>query len=707
MRHFFRNWRVEWLPGLFIGLFAFAIVIPINVLDPGNIGWLGIGEDTRTYFLGWDFYRKSSWQFPISANPDYGMEIAGSIFMTDTVPLLAIPLKLFHSLLPNIFQYHGLWLLTCFALQGVFGWKLATFITQNFWQKTAITVFFLFQLPFLSRALGHLPLMGNFFILASLLICLQKREGFTYYWVAIIAGAACTNAYLLLMVLGLWFSDYVRRKMRATIQWRGIVAEIGALLLLTLFFCWQVGYFSVGSGVSAAGNPYGLYRFNLLSPIDSNGWSLLLKDIPGGAGDYEGFTYLGVGFIFLIVAAALSLLQANARADAFLRELPGNPYLVLVLLVFVTYAVTNHIGVGPYSMVIPLPEYLSKFTSIFRGAGRLVWPALYFFLVVVTFIICRNYTPGAATVVLGLAVAMQIADSSAGWAPRKSIVASAQSSAWNLGLNDPFWHEAGKHYHAVRRLPAGNVTPDWSVFGAYAASHDMRTDSIYLARVNYDQLEQLNQRNRLRVEQSDYEQDTLYIVSDQMLPSVLKKFKFDQDLIASVDGYIVVAPGWYTRSNLQVNAVTLRNYMVPASQGVSYDMTNPKASGIRSLLEGWYSEIGEGFVWSNGPVSILQFPVNQVNFNSVVLNGTPLVSIARPSLGIGVSINGEAERHFTLNGSQSALTLSLLDAEKKSVARDGILTVKLTFDHVASPKTLAINEDTRLISFAIKNVRFE
>ena len=84
---------------------------------------------------------------------------------------------------------------------------------------------------------------------------------------------------------------------------------------------------------------------DLLSPIDSNGWSLLLKDIPGGPGDGEGFTYLGLGFIFLLIAAALSFAQGSAPEKT--SKLPGNPYLIAVLLVFVIYAITNFIGVGP------------------------------------------------------------------------------------------------------------------------------------------------------------------------------------------------------------------------------------------------------------------------------------------------------------------------------------------------------------------------
>ena len=694
-----------WLAGLALGVLAFFVVIPANIVDPANIGWLGIHEDTRTYFLGWDFYRKSAWQWPISGNPNYGIEIAGSIFMADTIPLMAIPLKLFHGVLPATFQYHGIWLLACFALQGVFGWKLASHVTDSTWHKVAITALFLFQLPFLSRALGHLPLMGHFFILAALLICLQKRERFTWYWALIIACAACTNAYLLLMVLGLWFSDCIRRTGFPPFRWKPMLTESCAMLALALFFCWQVGYFSVGGGVSAAGNPYGLYRFNLLSPIDSNGWSLLLKDIPGGPGDAEGFTYLGLGFIFLGVAAALSL--ARSGGDQRALKLPGNPYLIVVLLAFVLYAITNYIGIGPYSVVIPLPDFLSRFTSVFRGAGRLVWPALYFALVLATFLVCRNYSARAASVILGFAMVLQIADSSAGWAPQKSVVAGAQSGTWNIGLNDPFWQEAAQHYHAVRRLPAGNVTPDWSVFGAYAAKHNMRTDSVYLARVNYDQLAQLNQHNQQRIEQGDYDAETLYITSNQMLASVLKHLKPEQDLVAAIDGYIVIAPRWFVKSKMQVSALTPHNLMEPARRGAIYEMTNLKSAGIRSMYQGWDNEVGEGGVWSSGQVSILQFPVADAAFDQLVLTGMPLVSPKRPSLGISVSINGEATRQIAMNGSQPSITLPLSAAERAAIARDKQLTITLSFDQVASPKALGINNDERLISFAIKSVRFE
>ncbi|WP_313332368.1 DUF6311 domain-containing protein [Comamonas sp.] len=692
-----------WLTGLILGLVAFLLVIPVNIVDPANIGWLGIHEDTRTYFLGWDFFRRSPWQYPISANPYYGMDIAGSIFMTDTIPLLAIPLKAFDAVLPTIFQYHGIWLLGCFLLQGVLGWRLASLVTNVFWIRGCVTVLFLFQLPFLSRALGHLPLMAHFLILAALLICIRKHERFQAFWLIIIACAACINAYILLMLLALWFSDLLRRGFQNSTPRKKLFLESIFVLGTAVFFCWQVGYFSVGGGVSAAGNPYGLYRFNLISPIDPNGWSRLIKDFPGGPGDGEGFAYLGLGYIFLILAAGFSVAFGGLKW----RELPGNRFLVAVLLLLTIYAITNNIGFSSYSFVIPLPEFLSKFTSVFRAAGRLVWPALYFLLFVVCFVVGARYSRKSGIAIFSIAALLQVFDTSAGWLPVKAQVASAQSSGWNLGLKDSFWETAGRRYQAVRRLPAGNVTPEWSVFGAYANSYHMKTDSIYLARVNYDRLNELNNSNLEMIDSGSYQKDTLYIVSNQILPRVLKSIKPNEDFIGAVDDYVVIAPGW-KRDGLPVtHEISADSFVKPVVRGAEYQMTSLKSEGIRTLFDGWDREIGEGGVWSSGGRSLLEFPLGSADFNAIEITGTPLVSAVRPVLQFQLSVNGAAARDIALDGHSPAFTLQLTPFEKAAIARDRLVGITFSYKDPTSPKAIGINGDERIISFAVKQVRFE
>lgn len=73
---------------------------------------------------------------------------------------------------------------------------------------------------------------------------------------------------------------------------------------------WGAGYFMLKAGVQSGG--FGFYRMNLLSLLDSNGvWSQLLPDLPNMPGDYEGFSFLGIGLILLAAAALVVLIVKN------------------------------------------------------------------------------------------------------------------------------------------------------------------------------------------------------------------------------------------------------------------------------------------------------------------------------------------------------------------------------------------------------------
>ena len=92
-------------------------------LDPQNVSWLDSG-DRVMHSIGWWFYRTSPWGLPPGINPRNGLEISGSVALSDSLPLFALPFKLLSPLLPTMFQYWGLWLLVCMTLQAVFGYAI-------------------------------------------------------------------------------------------------------------------------------------------------------------------------------------------------------------------------------------------------------------------------------------------------------------------------------------------------------------------------------------------------------------------------------------------------------------------------------------------------------------------------------------------------------------------------------------------------------
>ena len=124
------SWLV-WAYSLGAGVFAFFSFVGWMPLLPNNISWLALAEDPPTFYLGWQFFRNSDWSFPIGLSPRYGLELSNAILFSDSNPLFAFLFKPFSSLLPEVFQYFGLWLLICFILQALFAFKLLGLITKN------------------------------------------------------------------------------------------------------------------------------------------------------------------------------------------------------------------------------------------------------------------------------------------------------------------------------------------------------------------------------------------------------------------------------------------------------------------------------------------------------------------------------------------------------------------------------------------------
>jgi len=137
------------LPPL-IGAAAFFLIAGPHFLNPRNIAWL-VGGDSLQHYLGWAFFRNAPLEWPLGLSPKYGMELGGSIVYTDSIPLLAIPFKSISFLLPEPFQYFGLWVMGCFVLQAWFAYRLVGLVSANSLVCALGAFFFVFSPPLIFR----------------------------------------------------------------------------------------------------------------------------------------------------------------------------------------------------------------------------------------------------------------------------------------------------------------------------------------------------------------------------------------------------------------------------------------------------------------------------------------------------------------------------------------------------------------------------
>ena len=171
---------------ILLGVATFFLVVGPKPLDPSNINWLAGWDPSQEYF-GWAIFRNGPWLFPIGLNPNYGMEFSSSIVYSDSLPILALLFKLLSPILPNTFQYLGLWNLTCFILQAIFAWKLISLFTNERWLLFFATGLFIFAPPLFLKVITNSSLVSQFLIVWALyLIFIPRTAKTAYCWVLLL-----------------------------------------------------------------------------------------------------------------------------------------------------------------------------------------------------------------------------------------------------------------------------------------------------------------------------------------------------------------------------------------------------------------------------------------------------------------------------------------------------------------------------------------
>jgi hypothetical protein len=512
-----------------IGFAVFVLVVGSNPLYVSNIAWLD--GDRAQHYLGWAFFRQSGWSWPPGVNPDYGLEIASSVTYSDSIPLLAIPFKAFASLLPQPFQYFGLWLLGCYVLQAVLGWKLAETLGLPRPARLLAAGLIAFAPPFIQRSYFHFALAGHWLLLGGLCLYARRSETAAPLWALLCFAAALVHPYLLAMILALALAELLQRlllRQTAPLRASGFAALCAAGAGAGL---WVAGFFQISSGLTGGG--FGFYRMDMFALVDSTGWSYLLPDIPDAPGEYEGFNFLGLGGLVLL-GASLAGALARGGVSIGLRWLPMAAMSACLTLV----ALSGNVSGGPWELG---HDPLVGPARILRASGRMFWPVFYCILVASIVLTVRIFGARAGTWLLAAALALQVADTSPAWT-RQRRFQDAFGGEWPLPVRSAFWAEAAKRYQKIRKIPVASPPPEWHAIGYFAVTHGMATDAVYLARVDAAKLEDFKRKTESMLDTGNFEPDSLYVLDPDIVPRV-RPHVGEGDLLAQVENIWVLAKG--------------------------------------------------------------------------------------------------------------------------------------------------------------------
>jgi len=285
-----------------------------HIVNPHFLIWLREG-DPLVHFVGWKIYRFDHWMFPLGAMKNYAYPQITSIVATDSIPLFALFFKLLSPILPLSFQYFGIWLVFCYLCQGYLASRLLGKITDHpilIWLGSL-----LFILPpiIVRRAVVHNSLAGQWIILYALYLYLSEdHHKNRIQWIILLVMSVLIHFYLFAMAL-IIFIAYLA-KLKFTIHpvktTRSIVIFLTTTTMIILLVMWGIGYFN--TQVKALAYGYNVFSMNLVAPIDPQNFPTLFLKPLSVRKNFEGFNYLGLGVILLILLAIYELSKKTVKA---------------------------------------------------------------------------------------------------------------------------------------------------------------------------------------------------------------------------------------------------------------------------------------------------------------------------------------------------------------------------------------------------------
>ena len=211
-QNFMKKYRYL-IAAFWLGFIAFLFVFSLEPLRITGIGWTLYGydnEDIIQHQTGWMYYRNSPWSFPICKALYLGYPEGTSIAFTDSIPLVAVFFKLLSPILPEKFQYFGIYTCFCFMMQGLFGAALLFHFTHNHVFSCVGSLIFVFSSCFLERCFRHTALSSHWLLLAGLLLYFTRikypeKKPYHLLWAVLLCITIGIHPYLFAMNFGLFF----------------------------------------------------------------------------------------------------------------------------------------------------------------------------------------------------------------------------------------------------------------------------------------------------------------------------------------------------------------------------------------------------------------------------------------------------------------------------------------------------------------------
>ena len=534
-----KNFSVNYFAiGAVIGAVLFVCIYGFRVLDFTYDEWLLTGKDLQQHYVGWKFFRNAPWTFPIGCHNGLTHPYYVSVLYTDSIPLFAIFFKIFSPILPQTFQYFGLFGLMCYILNG----GMASVLIARFNKSKVFcalgSIFFILSTPVLQRLFGlltensrHTSLAAHFLILGALGIWIYKDK-FQPYWKAALAysilGVLCVliQMYIIFCVGGI-MCGYLLHCLLKEKDWKRTLIVFGSFGVSSFLVFFVIG--GLTDVLASGSNGFGIYSANLNTLINPYRYSTFFDEMGMYSGQYEGFSYLGLGMIILCLIGAGFLIREAVRfgrrkmlkskiKEFIKRHFYGLFSLFIVVSVFGGLAITTSVYWGKRIILqVYLPTKWYDLLAIVRSSGRFMWVIMYLVMILALYLITklvRNKKISLAIILL--CVCLQMADLARPLLNIHNQYTSEAAEDDTLAA-ESFWEtQLGDFKHVVYFPVNGYGLYQMMQIGTKASNVGVDVNYFYMSRFLTNELvKQEKKRLKEIFESNQLDDDTLYILDYQ------------------------------------------------------------------------------------------------------------------------------------------------------------------------------------------------
>ena len=685
------------------------IILGSENLNIFNINW-SLYDDATTDYLTWIYFKNDIWRFPIVGTiPNFGLNGNSTIAISGTIPFLALIFKPLKYIINDNFNYFGFWIFLCFFLQSYVSFLLLKKITKDETYSFIGSIFFSLSPIFFNKIGYHYALAGHWIIILSFYFyCYENLNKKFSYNIFLICFSTLVHFYFTMMLSIIYFIIVFFN----IIEKKNLLFHLKKVFLLVIIILpimYTVGYFAIPMQ-DTLGYGYGFYKLNILGPIDPVGgnlngnilWSRFISDIPNAtAGEFEGFNYLGLGQLLLIIFGIYYFFKNIKKSKT--RKI--FPYFMIILIMFLL-SITHKVDFGTFNVIsLDLNKYVLAGLSWMRASGRFFWPIYYFLIFFSIFIISQNFQKNKRILFLAILLCIQIIDISPGL---KKYLFGNSFNKKEYKLEDPIWSKLSNDYEVVSSTYIKNGSNDFFKIIGFLNDYTPKTEIAYLARFDRGKLIENRYNNYKNLYANKINSRKFYVINNYGHLNHLKFLtKNSKHAILKRNDIWLLLPDKSELMNekdfFNLNKIEMKKLNLNDKINFTYNSLNENLS-IFGL--GWTYDLSTNGIWTDGKDSTILFNVETLSDEIYFIELEIMPNLLKPDQTIELLISGQgiSKKKIKFNNLNNFKNKIIIKFDKKKIINEKYLLLNLNVSGAVSALEVRKSPDVRKLGLKIDSL---